>query len=201
VLELRQRGEAEFLIVIGGRVLMNSAAQRSEQELADLAISKCTSARRVLIGGLGMGFTLRAALDVLPETARVIVGEIDPTIVAWCKGPLGAATDHAIDDPRVTVELGDVAQLIARSRGFDAIVLDLYEGPYDAAGCFSLRGLAEIRRALAPGGVLAVWSEDAAPAFTKRLSRAGFTFTSHRAGRGRTHVIYCAAARSTRDSR
>jgi spermidine synthase len=200
VLELRKRGEAEFLIVIGGRVLMNSAAQRSEQELATLALSERTS-KRVLIGGLGMGFTLRAALDVLPKTARVIVGEIDPTIVAWCKGPLGPATDHAIDDPRVTVELGDVAQLIARSRGFDAIVLDLYEGPYDAAGCFSLRGLAEIRRALAPGGVLAVWSEDAAPAFTTRLSRAGFTFTSHRAGRGRTHVIYCAAARSTRDSR
>ena len=199
-LELRKRGEAEFLVVIGGRVLMNSAAQRSEQALAEVALSERTS-KRVLIAGLGMGFTLRAALDVLPKTACVIVGELDPTIVAWCRGPLAAATAHAVDDPRVTVELGDVAQLIARSRGFDAIILDLYEGPYDDAGCFSARGLAEIRRALAPNGVLAVWSEDAAPAFETRLGRAGFSFTSHRAGRGRTHVIYCAAARSIRDSR
>jgi spermidine synthase len=204
LLELRKRGEAEHLIVIGGRVLMNSAAQRSEQALAQRALAgrtKGAATQRVLIGGLGMGFTLRAALDVLPRSARVIVGEIDPTIVAWCKGPLAAATNRAIEDPRVSIELGDVARLIARSRGFDAIILDLYEGPYDDAGCFSRRGLADIHRALAPNGVLAVWSEDAAPAFTKRLDRAGFTFTSHRVGRGRTHMIYCAAPRPASDSR
>lgn len=201
LLELRKRGETEHLIVIGGRVLMNSAAQRSEQALATVALSERSSVRRVLISGLGMGYTLRAALDELPRDARVIVAEIDPTIVEWCRGPLAAATNHAIEDRRVSVELGDVAQLIARSRGFDAIILDLYEGPYDAVGCFSLRGLADIRRALAPNGVLAVWSEDAAPAFTKRLDRAGFTFTSHRVGRGRTHVVYCAAPRSVSNSR
>jgi spermidine synthase len=196
---LRKRGEAEFLIVIAGRVLMNSASQRSEQALAKLALAN--RARRVLVGGLGMGFTLRAALDELPRDARVVVGELDPTIVAWCKGPLAAATDDATGDPRVTIELGDVAQLIERSRGFDAIILDLYEGPYDDAGCFGARGLADIQRALAPGGVLAVWSEDAAPAFEKRLARAGFTFTSHKIGTGRKHVVYCAAARPQPNSR
>jgi len=197
---LRKRGEAEFLIVIGGRVLMNSASQRSEQALARLALDGRT-ARRVLIGGLGMGFTLRAALDALGPDARVIVGELDPTIATWCKGPLGAATQNSVDDPRVSVELGDVAQLIARSRSLDAIILDLYEGPYDDAGCFSARGLASIRAALAPNGVLAVWSEDAAPAFAKRLERAGFSFTSHRVGSGRKHVVYCAAPLAARDSR
>ena len=114
-----------------------------------------------------MGFTLRAALDELPDDARVVVGELDPTIVAWCKGPLADASRRAVEDPRVAIELGDVAQLIARSRDFDAIILDLYEGPYENAGCFGARGLAEITRALAPGGVLAVWSEDAAPAFER----------------------------------
>ncbi|HEY1817233.1 MAG TPA: hypothetical protein VGG74_33030 [Kofleriaceae bacterium] len=186
--------------MIAGRVLMNSASQRSEQALAKLALAD-HPARRVLVGGLGMGFTLRAALDQLPDDARVIVGELDPTIVAWCKGPLADATNRAVDDPRVTIELGDVADLIARSRDFDAIILDLYEGPYDDAGCFGTRGLADIARALAPGGVLAVWSEDPAPAFAKRLEHAGFTFTSHRIGSNRRHVVYCAAARPRRSSR
>jgi spermidine synthase len=199
LLELRKRGESEFLIVIGGRVLMNSASQRSEQALAELALSGDET--RVIVGGLGMGFTLRAALDKLGPSARVKVGELDPTIVEWCKGPLAATTNHALADRRVDVVLGDVEALIGRSRNVDAIILDLYEGPYEARGCFGARGLAAIHRALAPTGVLAVWSEDSAPSFVGRLERAGFAAKTHRAGSNRRHVVYCAAPRPLRDFR
>jgi spermidine synthase len=200
LLELRKRGESEFLIVIGGRVLMNSASQRSEQALAELALAD-RDATTVIVGGLGMGFTLRAALDKLGPKARVIVGELDPTIVEWCNGPLASATGHATSDPRVEIVLGDVLALIGRSRSIDAIILDLYEGPYEPRGCFGAHGLLEIRRALSPTGVLAVWSEDPAPSFVGRLERAGFAVTKHRAGSNRKHVVYCAAPRPLRDLR
>ncbi len=200
LLELRRRGESEFLIVIGGRVLMNSASQRSEQALAELALAD-RAADRVIISGLGMGFTLRAALDKLGPEAHVIVGELDPTIVEWCQGPLAAASGHALDDPRVEIVLGDIEALIGRSRSIDAIILDLYEGPYESRGCFGARGLAAIHHALAPAGMLAVWSEDPAPGFVGRLERAGFTTKTHRAGSNRRHVVYCAAPRPPRDLR
>jgi spermidine synthase len=200
LLELRKRGESEFLIVIGGRVLMNSASQRSEQALAELALADRV-AKTVIVGGLGMGFTLRAALDKVGPDARVIVGELDPTIVEWCQGPLASASGHALEDPRVEIVLGDAEALIARSRSIDAIMLDLYEGPYESRGCFGARGLLEIRRALAPTGMLAVWSEDPAPGFVGRLERAGFAAKAHRAGSNRRHFVYCAAPRPPRDSR
>jgi spermidine synthase len=200
VLELRKRGESEFLIVIGGRVLMNSASQRSEQALAELALAD-RAANHVIIGGLGMGFTLRAALDKLGPSAHVIVGELDPTIVEWCRGPLAAASGHALEDRRVEIVLGDVDALIARSQSIDAIMLDLYEGPYESRGCFGARGLVAIHRALAPAGVLAVWSEDPAPSFVGRLERAGFGVKTHRVGSNRRHIVYCAAPRPPRDFR
>jgi spermidine synthase len=200
LLELRKRGESEFLIVIGGRVLMNSASQRSEQALAELALADRV-AKTVIVSGLGMGFTLRATLDKVGPDARVIVGELDPTIVEWCNGPLAAATGHALDDPRVELVLGDVEALISRSRSVDAIILDLYEGPYEPRGCFGPRGLGTIHRALAPTGMLAVWSEDPAPSFVGRLERAGFAVTKHKAGTTRRHTIYCAAPRPLRDFR
>jgi spermidine synthase len=153
----------------------------------------------VLVGGLGMGFTLRAALDALPAAARVTVAELNADVVAWCRGPLAAATDAAIADPRVEVVVGDVARLIAAAApgAFDAIVLDLYEGPnaatQDAKDPFyGTTALARSRAALAPGGVLAVWSEDPDAAFARRFGGAGFEVTTHRSGRGggRTHVVY-----------
>src|SRR3954447_23877078 len=133
VLELRQRGESDFLIVVDGRVLMNSYARRSEEEMSRIGLAHLAGAKtpRVLIAGLGMGFTLRAALDVLPAGAEVAVAEIDRHIVEWCKGPLAAATNNALADPRVMLNIEDVAKLIERSQAgrFDAILLDLYEGP------------------------------------------------------------------------
>jgi spermidine synthase len=197
-LELRRRGDDEFLIVIAGRVLMTSAARRSEEALSTLALAKVIPARRILIGGLGMGFTLRAALDQLPEGARVDVAELNPDVVAWCRGPMASLTASAVSDPRVTILVDDVAKVItaAPPATYDAILLDLYEGPNAATQTgndpfYGTRALARSHAALRPGGVLAVWSEDPDAAFAKRLTVGGFTVETHREGRGgRTHVVY-----------
>jgi spermidine synthase len=191
-LELRRRGDAEYLIVIAGRVLMNSAARRSEEALATVTLTG-RGARRVLIGGLGMGFTLRAALDAVAADARVTVVELNADVLAWCKGPLAEATGGAVLDPRVSVELADVGHVIARApaASWDAILLDLYEGPYDDDAHFGTAAVVRARRALAPGGVLAVWSEEADPRFQKRLVAAGFDVATHRISSGdRRHTVY-----------
>ena len=206
-LELRRRGESELVITIGGRVLMNGAAHRSEAALAELACRPIAGLPRprVLIGGLGMGYTLRAALGVLPRRASVTVAEIDPMIVEWCRGPLAELTRRALDDQRVTVEVADVCDLIAglppnAGGGFDAILLDLYEGPRTPTQGRDdpLYGRAALDRAyaaLAPGGVLAVWSEDADAGFEGRLGAAGFRWERRRPGRGGPrHVLYLARA-------
>ena len=203
VLELRKRGEGDFLILVNGRVLMNSSSSRSELVLGKEA-SKAVATRpgpRVLIGGLGMGLTLHAALDVLPPSARVIVSELHPAIVHWCRGPLGDLTDHAIDDPRVRIEIADVARVIARSSReaslrYDAIIIDLYEGP--GAGTdpvndpfYGSRALARTGQALLPGGVFSVWGEAPDRAFERRLVSAGFRVLKQRPGRGGLrHVCY-----------
>jgi spermidine synthase len=197
VLELRQRGESDYLIVIGGRVLMNSHARKSEEALATLGLGG-VDAKRVLVAGLGMGYTLRAALDALPASGvEVVVCEIDRHIVDWCKGPLAAATNNALGDPRVKLEVTDVAARIAHSKNtFDAILLDLYEGPNAASQrkddpFYSPHALVRTRAALRPGGVLAVWSEDADAPFAKRFVTAGFVVKPHSIGAGgRKHVVY-----------
>jgi spermidine synthase len=207
-LELRRRGPGDFLITIDGRVLMNSAARRSEEALARIACAGLPDRPdvRILIGGLGMGITLRAALDALRSDARVVVAELHAAVVAWCRGPLAAVAGDALRDPRVRVVCDDVAARIARSAGdpggerFDAILLDLYEGPRAAApgrgeAFYGGRALATTRRALAPGGRFAVWSEEPDPAFERRLRRAGFAVTTHRPGRGgRRHAVIVATA-------
>jgi spermidine synthase len=192
-LELRRRGERDFLMTLAGRVLMNSAAHRSEVALAELATAAIAgrAAPRLLIGGLGMGYTLRAALDALPATAHVTVAELEPAVVRWCRGPLAGLTDCAVDDARVTLEVGDVADVIsAASRrvddgGFDAIALDLLEGPRGHADPhFGDAALCRLRAALVPGGVVAVWSERPDAGFERRLAAAGFRVERSRPGRG-----------------
>lgn len=200
LLELRQRGAADFLIVSGGRVLMSSAARRSEEALATRALAALgpRPAPRVLVSGLGMGVTLRAALEVLPRRARVTVVELHAAIVTWCRGPLAPVTRHALADPRVDVRVADVARTIADARpaAFDAILLDLYEGPYAVTQAaddpfFGPTALAAAHAALAPGGALAIWSEEIDPAFARRLAAARFTVATHREGHGgRRHVVY-----------
>lgn len=199
-LELRQRGARDFLITIGGRVLMTSQARRSEQALATLPLRDRPPPRlrSVMIGGLGMGYTLRAALDVLPAMARVTVVELNGDVAAWCRGPLATLTDDALADARVTLVVADVADAIAGAKkgAYDAILLDLYEGPHAATQrgddkLYGATALARTRDALASGGVLAVWSEEPDAAFERRLGDAGFRVERRRAGSGgRAHTIY-----------
>ncbi len=203
-LELRQRGARDFLITVGGRVLMTSTAHHSEDTLARATCDALAAVKRprLLVGGLGMGLSLRAALDHLPSASKVTVVELDRRVVTWCRGPLADVNGGALGDLRVTVTIGDVARVIAAAgaRAYDGIMLDLYEGPprHDGRRADSLYGATAIenaRRALEPGGVLSVWSEDESPPFRSRLEAAGFIVNRHRAGRGgRTHVVYLATA-------
>jgi spermidine synthase len=193
-LELRQRGETDFLIVVDGRVLMTSSERRSEEALAKLALAK--ECKRVLIGGLGMGYTLRAALDALPANAEVTVAELTPAVADWCKGPLAPLTNDAAADPRVRIVIDDVAAVIGRAKSeYDAILIDLYEGPNAATQSaddpfYGKTALARTRTALASGGVFAVWSEEADEAFAKRFAASGFAVSTHRLGSSRRHFVY-----------
>jgi len=203
LLELRQRGERDYLIMIGSQVLMNSMANRSEIVLGQLG---CTHLRdkecpRVLVGGLGMGFTLRAVLDNLPATAHVVAAELNPIVHRWCLGPLSVLTNHAVSDLRVNVEIDDVARLISKcandggEQRFDAIILDLYRGPHSKSPhndpLYGQRAIENMRAALKPSGVLAVWGENYDEGFDKRLRNAGFSVTTHRPGRGGLrHVVF-----------
>jgi len=203
-LELRQRGASDFLITLDGRVLMNSRENRSELALGEFT-ARATSpnpAPRVLIGGLGMGCTLRAALDSLPEAAEVVVAEINAVVLRWCEGALGPLTRHATADPRVRVELSDVGEQLAQAAragpGYDAIALDLYEGPHQHSRSpshkhFSAAGLRETARALRPRGTLAIWTEHRDARFERGLRSAGFAVTTRRPGRGGLrHAVYLA---------
>lgn len=202
LLELRKRGERDFLILINNRVLMNSSASRSEIVLGEAACRKITSRPRprVLIGGLGMGLTLRAALDSLPGGADVVVSELNPVIVAWCRGTLAGLTGGAVDDPRVLVEIKDVSAMIAASgaKPFDAIIIDLYEGPHARTDAthdpfYGTRALRNTAAALSDEGIFAVWGEASDAGFEKRLTAAGFTFDRQRPGQGGLrHVVYIA---------
>ena len=211
VLELRKRGERDFLILINNRVLMNSSANRSEFALGELACREVAARPRprVLIGGLGMGLTLRAALDALPETARVVVAEINPVVITWCRGPLAELSRKAADDPRVLLVNDDIAAAIAKAAGprgerYDAVIIDLYEGPHagtDASNdpFYGSRALKKTVAALASGGIFAVWGEAPDAAFEKRLRAAGFAVTAQRPGRGGLrHVVYVARMQAAR---
>lgn len=212
-LELRRRDD-DWLITVAGRVLMNSRASRSELALGELAArAACEAAgdapARLLVGGLGMACTLRAALDELPAAAEVVVRELHECVVRWCEGPLAPLTDAASADSRVRLELGDVADAIAsaaeRGPRFHAIALDLYEGPHAGRGAdrdplFGTRALERTRRALLPRGTFALWTEHRDAAFEKRLRRSGFAFEVRRPGRGGLrHAVYL--ARAAREAR
>jgi len=205
VLELRQRGERDFLILINNRVLMNSSANRSELALGELACKPVAARKppRVLIGGLGMGLTLRAALDVLPASAQIVVAELNPITVTWCQGPLAGLTNHAVDDSRVTIVIDDVSKVIAgaardKAEKFDAIIIDLYEGPHAKTDArndpfYGSRALEKTAAALSEGGVFAVWGENPDAGFEKRLVGAGFIVERLRPGKGgMRHVVYVA---------
>ncbi len=205
-LELRQRGERDFLITVGTQVLMNSLAHRSEVALGALGCGhlKNHARPRVLVGGLGMGFTLKAVLDALPVNGEVVVAELNPVVPDWCRGPLAPLTDGAVNDPRVTVEIGDVADLVRRYatdgslEGFDAVVFDLYRGPHAHTHkrddpLYGSRAIDNVRSAMKPGGVFAIWGENHDAGFIKRLRNGGFSVTCERPGRGGLrHAVFVA---------
>jgi len=190
----------------GATELMNSRRSGSEEALASLACAALGGpGPRVLIGGLGMGFTLRAALAALPAFAQVEVAELVPAVVAWAHGPMAELFAGSLEDPRVTVRQADVADLIAAGRGaYDAILLDVDNGPGGLTteandGLYGAAGLSRAAAALKPGGVLAVWSATKDAPFVQRLARGGWTVEEHQARpggrRGARHVIWLARRR------
>ncbi|SFU85379.1 hypothetical protein SAMN02799631_02706 [Methylobacterium sp. 174MFSha1.1] len=199
-LRLMRRGD-EFAIVVDSIELMNSRRSGSERALASLACARLNRlpAPRVLIGGLGMGFTLRAALSELGPLAEVVVAELIPAVAAWARGPLAHIFAGSLDDPRVSLHETDVHHLIAdRPGAYDAILLDVDNGPEGLVQrsndrLYDVAGLGRARRALRPGGVLGVWSESPDRKFKSRLQRGGFTVEEHKvrpAGGSGRHVVW-----------
>jgi spermidine synthase len=201
-LRLKQRG-AEFSIMLGQNELMNSRLSGSEEALATIACERIRDRKvpRVLIGGLGMGFTLRAALAALGPAARIVVAELVPAVVAWARGPMAEVFADSLTDPRVSIREADVVNLIRSDAStFDAILLDVDNGPEGLTqkandALYDLKGLSAARAALRPGGVLAVWSSAPNPKFAWRLRKAGFEVEEERVRAngsrgGARHVVW-----------
>ena len=205
-LRLFRRG-GDFIIAIGGNELMSSRMSGSEEALAAMSCERLAGRKavRLLIGGYGMGFTLRAALAAVGPDAKVTVAELVPGIIDWARGPMAELAAGALDDPRVELVVGDVAAAIASGRGqYDAILLDVDNGP-DALTheanhrIYSAAGLAAAKAALTRGGLLAIWSAAPDARFTRRLAAAGFRVDevgvrARSNGKGARHVIWFATA-------
>jgi len=201
-LRLKRRG-SEFSIFLGANELMNSRLSGSEEALATVSAQRIQACPqpRVLIGGLGMGFTLRAALGALGAKSQIVVAELVPAVVAWARGPMAEVFGESLTDPRVSIREADVGRLIRSDREtYDAILLDVDNGPEGLTrqandALYDLAGLRAARQALRPGGVLAVWSSGPDRNFTLRLRKAGFevdvlNVRASGAGRGARHVLW-----------
>ncbi|MCP4188803.1 MAG: hypothetical protein GY763_14460 [Gammaproteobacteria bacterium] len=202
-LTLSQRND-DFAIRISGVPgdLMNSRMHHSEEALAELACSRLSTIEnaRILVGGLGMGFTLAAVLKTVPESAEVIVAELVPAVVEWNQGVLGQCAGRPIEDGRTRVQLGDVVDLLKhQAEKFDAILLDIDNGPEamtssDNEWLYSTGGLKKIYEKLRPEGIVAIWSARADQIFTTRLKKAGFIVELRtvraRPGKGSRHTIF-----------
>lgn len=197
--------DTEFSIQADNDELMNSRVYGSEQALATLACQNITNhpQPRVLIGGLGMGYTLRASLDELGDKAQVVIAELVPEVIQWNRGVLAHLAGSPLDDNRVAVHEGDVAQMIKTAKGaYDAILLDVDNGPQamvsmDNDWLYSLRGLERSYAALRPEGVLAIWSSGRDAAFAKRLGQVGFDVDEvgvrgRKGGKGSHHIVWIA---------
>jgi spermidine synthase len=194
------RRDDEWVVRVAGRTLMSSRVHGSEEALAAIALRGLENRRAVLLGGLGMGFTLRAALDRLPTDARVIVVELVPGLVAWNRGPLSKLAGRPLDDPRVRLQQGDVGGRIAEAKGaYDAILLDVDNGPSALAHAanrklYAGKGVRACAEALRAGGVLAVWAAGPDERYRESLERAGLEASEQvvpaRAGAGGVkHVV------------
>jgi spermidine synthase len=204
-LTLSQRND-EFAIRISGvrGDLMNSRMHHSEDALAEFACSRLSTIEdaQILVGGLGMGFTLAAVLQSVGVSARVVVAELVPAVVEWNRGLLGRCAGRPLEDERTRVHLGDVADLLKQpSEQFDAILLDVDNGPEamthsDNEWLYSLAGLKSIYEALQPEGIVTIWSARADQIFTTRLKKTGFNVQLRtvraRPGKGSRHTIFVA---------
>ncbi|MGK2908644.1 MAG: spermidine synthase [Sphingobium sp.] len=206
-LRLFRRGD-DYMIVLDRNELMSSRMSGSEKALAVMTCEQIDDrpAPHLLIGGYGMGFTLRAALELLGPDARLTVAELVPEIITWARGPMAHLAEGCLDDPRVDVALGDVAKRIAQSQAaYDAILLDVDNGPDGLTRpnndqLYSARGLARSRDALKSGGILAIWSAASDDPFKRRLTDAGFAVEevvvrARENGKGPRHVIWFARKR------
>ena len=203
-MKLIRRGD-EYLILVNGAILMSNRMHGSEEALATFAFQRMRTLERpsVLIGGLGMGFTLRATLDLLPSDAAVVVAELVPAVVEWNRGPLGPLAKHPLKDKRVRVETGDVAVTLSSRLGqFDAVLLDVDNGPAaltdsNNAGLYDSRGISAAHASLKKTGVLAIWAAKEDRQFKQRLRDGGFDVQVQRPrGRlikgGPRHTIFLA---------
>ncbi len=178
------RRDDEVVVRYGGKVLMSSRQHGSEDALAELALPKARHRRAVLVGGLGLGFTARAALDRVPTDSKVVIAELTPALVDWNRRLVGKLAGRPLDDPRCKVHVGDVVDRIAEARGaYDAILLDVDNGPGSMVHegnhrLYGHRGIAACRVALAEGGVLAVWSAHHDEPYLHRLEKGGFAATA-----------------------
>lgn len=206
-LRLFRRG-ADFMIVLERNELMSTRMSGSEVALGTMTCDRLADrpAPHLLVGGYGMGFTLRAVLAQLGPDASVTVAELVPGIIEWARGPMAALADGCLDDPRVALEIGDVGATIrSAARRYDAILLDVDNGPDGLTrpgndGLYGPRGLAAAHSALRAGGVLAVWSAAPDPRFARRLGDSGFDVEEVKVrarenGKGATHVIWFATRR------
>ncbi len=206
--------DKDFSISVGNVQLMSSRTHESEEMLAKLALERIEEQEhaRVLIGGLGMGFTLRAALDGLPATARVEVAELMPAVVKWNRGLLAALAGHPLDDNRVVVREVNAAKMIKEGKGrYDAILLDVDNGPAGLSRTgnhwfYGLSGLHASLAALRPKGVLALWSAGPDVEFTRRMEKVGFHVDAIRVraragGKGAHHLIWVATKQSSPEAR
>ena len=203
-MRLVRRG-TDWFIMLGREELMSSRMSGSEEALGTLACDRVRLAARMLVGGYGMGFTLRAVLGRLGAGARVEVAELVPAVIAWARGPMADFANGCLDDPRVTVVERDVGAVIGAAGAeiggaYDAILLDVDNGPDGLTRkgndrLYSRAGLAAARAALRPGGVLAIWSAAADAKFTRALGDAGFAveevvIRARASGKGARHVIW-----------
>ena len=204
-----QERDGVFVIRSGGRELMSSARFNSEQVMASVALKELKAKSPVvLIGGLGLGYTVRATLDLLSAQGSVVVAEISPDVVAWNRGPLAHLAQAPLDDARVIVEVADVANVAASSRErFDAVLLDVDLGPSALSTrnnqkLYEAKGIASLRAALKPGGVLVVWSAGPDAPFLDRLGRGGFDARMERitarVGKGTSHALFVATLATSR---
>jgi len=203
-LQLYQRGEELSIKITGRGELMNSRVHGSEDALAEHTCSRLTGCLhpRLLIGGLGMGFTLAAALRHVDKQAQIVVAELVPAVVEWNRGPIGKHAGHPLEDPRVTVHEGDVARIItAEQQAYDAILLDVDNGPEGLTRkendwLYSINGLNAAYAALRLQGVLAVWSAGPDKKFMQRLRKVGFEVDEVRVrahgSKGARHIIWFA---------